>query len=96
MRSFEVHSNDSACRKSERLGLEQVNGHEWSITRNHWINPHKNIRPSRIPFNLFFQRTEEKSLVNRLNTPTIIYSLCNGLLNCLYPYKIYIIKEGVI
>ena len=24
MRSFEVHSNESACRKSGRLGLEQV------------------------------------------------------------------------
>ena len=25
MHSFEVHSNESACRKSGRLGLEQVN-----------------------------------------------------------------------
>ena len=24
MHSFEVHSNESACRKSDRLGLEQV------------------------------------------------------------------------
>ena len=24
MNSFEVHSNESACRKSDRLGLEQV------------------------------------------------------------------------
>ena len=24
MHSFEVHSNESACRKSRRLGLEQV------------------------------------------------------------------------
>ena len=24
MRSFEVHSNDSACRKSGRLGMDQV------------------------------------------------------------------------
>ena len=24
MRSFEVHSNESACRKKVRLGLEQV------------------------------------------------------------------------
>ena len=26
MHSFEVHSNESACRKSDRLGLEQVLG----------------------------------------------------------------------
>ena len=26
MHSFEVHSNESACRKSGRLGLEQVLG----------------------------------------------------------------------
>ena len=27
MHSFEVHSNESACRKSGRLGLEQVKYH---------------------------------------------------------------------
>ena len=28
MHSFEVHSNESACRKGGRLGLEQVLGEE--------------------------------------------------------------------
>ena len=29
--SFEVHSNESACRKSGRLGLEQVTCHNMKI-----------------------------------------------------------------
>ena len=34
MNSFEVHSNESACRKSGHLGLEQVtNAHDATGTR---------------------------------------------------------------
>ena len=31
MHSFEVHSNESACRKSDRLGLEQVYDGMWCL-----------------------------------------------------------------
>ena len=46
MHSFEVHSNESACRKSGRLGLEQV----WikrylHLEENHPPCPEKEQRP---------------------------------------------------
>ena len=34
MHSFEVHSNESACRKQVRLGLEQVNRSNAKSTRS--------------------------------------------------------------
>ena len=34
MHSFEVHSNESACRKSGRLGLEQVLGELYGKSTN--------------------------------------------------------------
>ena len=38
IKSFEVHSNESACRKSGRLGLEQVLLHRYNIQDNTgWI-----------------------------------------------------------
>ena len=42
MHSFEVHSNESACRKKVRLGLEQVMYDTWKVlyfivTDNTWI-----------------------------------------------------------
>ena len=37
MHSFEVHSNESACRKSGRLGLEQVYSAAQVRTRCYWI-----------------------------------------------------------
>ena len=40
MHSFEVHSNESACRKSGRLGLEHVKGGEivWNFVKDHIID----------------------------------------------------------
>ena len=36
MHSFEVHSNESACRKSGRLGLEQVIYEQLSGSKLSW------------------------------------------------------------
>ena len=38
MHSFEVHSNESACRKKVRLGLEQVITNFWLSLRESVVN----------------------------------------------------------
>ena len=43
--SFEVHSNESACRKSGRLGLEQVNREEKDMDQSEYIPIVKGIMP---------------------------------------------------